>query len=557
MKQGPSLVENPVASFEEVDPAKSNMERKLMELQDYVDNAAIGLHWVDNNGMIKWANKAELQMLGYSKEEYIDHHISEFHIHQEKISDILQRLSRHETLHQYESELRCKDGSIKTVQITSNVFWENDIFVHTRCFTVDITEQKKLFKDLTESEKKYKQLAQTLEQSISTKTYDLERKNEELRKSEERYHKMIEEVEDYAIILLDKDGVIQNWNKGAEKIKGYKEKEIVGKSFQNFYLPEDRERGLPLQLLQTAREKGKALHEGWRRKKDGSAFWGSIVLTALHDDQNNIIGFSKVTRDLTERKLTEEKMKAYTNQLEFQNEQLEQFAYAASHDMKEPLRKIIFYNNHLFEKASDSLQEKEKEYLTRSIAAANRMSKLIDDLLEYSKASFDIKDFEIVDLNEVIDEIILSNRDRIEDADAKIHFSDLPQLPGIPFQLSQLFDNLISNAIKYRHEERRPEISIRSETLICTGDAELDEGKLYHKITVADNGVGFETEYSEKIFELFQRLGNTRNLGTGVGLALCKKIVQNHHGTIKATGYLDEGARFEIYLPAWLGTDSQ
>lgn len=557
MKQGSSLVENPIASFEEVDPHKQDLERKLRELQDYVDNAAIGLHWVDESGVIKWANKAELQMLGYSKEEYIDHHISEFHIHKEKISDILQRLRCHETLHQYESELRCKDGRIKTVQITSNVFFENDKFIHTRCFTVDVTEQKKLFSDLAESEKKYKELAETLERTISSKTVDLERKNEELRKSEERYHKMIEEVEDYAIILLDKDGIIQNWNKGAEKIKGYKEKEIVGKSFQNFYLPEDRERGLPLQLLQTAREKGKALHEGWRRKKDGSAFWGSIVLTALHDDQNNIIGFSKVTRDLTERKMTDEKMKAYTNQLEFQNEQLEQFAYAASHDMKEPLRKIIFYNNHLFEKAAANLKEKEKEYLTRSIAAANRMSKLIDDLLEYSKASFDIKDFEIVDLNEVIDEIILSHRDTIENAEARIHFSNLPQLPGIPFQLRQLFDNLITNAIKYRHDERKPDIFINSSKITGTGEKELDEGKPYHKITVADNGVGFEEEYSEKIFELFQRLGTTRNVGTGVGLALCKKIVQNHHGTIKATGYLNEGARFEIYLPAWSGTNSQ
>ena len=129
-------------------------------------------------------------------------------------------------------------------------------------------------------------------------------KNDELRNSEERYHRMVDEVEDYAIILLDNHGIIQNWNRGAEKIKGYSEKEIVGKSFSTFYLPEDVENGLPTRLLNLATIEGKALHEGWRKRKDGNRFWGSTVLTALHDAEGNVIGFTKVTRDLTERKLS-------------------------------------------------------------------------------------------------------------------------------------------------------------------------------------------------------------------------------------------------------------
>lgn len=676
MKQASSLAEDPIVSFEEAETL-----RKLRELQDYVDNAAVALHWVNEKGIIKWANKAELEMLGYGYEEYIGHHISEFHVNPQKISDILERLSNNEILNNYESELRCKDGSVKTVQITSNVYRKDGKFIHTRCFTVDVSEQKKLFSALKESELKYRQLVQNLttpvyttdadgfitlynkaavelwgrepeigkdkwcgsykifssngahlpleqcpmavclkekravygeeivvvrpdgsllniapfpqpildesgkmigavnmlidvtgikrteqalreserkfrelaasfEKKAQERTSDLQRKNEELIKSEERYHKMVDEVEDYAIILLDKNGIIQNWNRGAEKIKGYKENEIVGKSFQQFYFAEDRQKDLPNQLLELARKKGKALHEGWRMRKDGSRFWGSTVLTALHDDQGNVIGFSKVTRDLTERKITEEKMKDYTTQLEFQNEQLEQFAYAASHDMKEPLRKIIFYNNHLYERAAASLNEKEKEYLNRSIAAAKRMNKLIDDLLEYSKASSDSQDFEPVDLNEIVDEIILYYRDTVDETGAGIHFSSLPVVQAVPFQMRQLFDNLISNALKYRHPERIPDIRITSEKIKGAGNNHLQPQKEYYKITVADNGIGFEGEYEEKIFELFQRLSATQYSGTGVGLALCKKIVQNHHGYISALGHLNEGAEFRIFLPA-------
>jgi len=661
---------------------EKELDRKRRELQDYVDNAPIGLHWVDRHGIIKWANKAELDMLGYTDEEYIGHPISEFHLHAQKIADILKRLSRNETLHQYESEMRCKDGSIKTIHVSSNVLWEDGKFIHTRCFTVDVTAQKKLFNALRESEDRhrnllqalpsaiytcdadgyltfynnaavqlwgrepqlgkdlwcgswkinkpdgsplaldtcpmaiclkegrsvygeeiivvrpdgeqryvmphpqplfdetgkltgavnmlmdvtelketeqalrksewdYRQLAASLEKKVKEKVADLQTKNEALKRSEERYHKMVEEVEDYVIILLDANGIVQNWNKGAEKIKGYKEKEIVGKSFSTFYLPEDREKGLPDRLIKLARENGKAVHEGWRRRKDGTTFWGSTVLTALHDKENTVIGFSKVTRDLTERKVAEDKLKEYTSQLEFQNEQLEQFAYAASHDMKEPLRKILFYNNYLWDAAADHLEEKEKEYLNRSIKAAKRMQVLIDDLLSYSKASSDTGNFEPVNLNELMDELTFSFKEAIEEQQASIHYSSLPVVKGIPFQLRQLFDNLISNALKYHHPERRPEVSIAATMVDGSNIAGLEPQKEYHKIVVSDNGIGFEPQHAEKIFELFQRLpGTNKYSGTGVGLALCKKIVHNHQGAIKATAQPNEGAYFEIYLPA-------
>jgi PAS domain S-box-containing protein len=384
---------------------------------------------------------------------------------------------------------------------------------------------------------------------ITGRNLNLLNKNEELRKSEERYHKMIDEVEDYAILLMDKDGIIQNWNRGAQKIKGYAEEEIVGKNFRLFYLPEDRQRGLPDQLIAKATEQGKALHEGWRLRKDGSVFWGSIVITALHDADNNIVGFSKVTRDLTQRKLAEDKIRQYTYELEFQNKELEQFAYAAAHDMKEPLRKIRFYTNLVYDNSGPMLPDKERDYLRRSINAASRMQTLIDDLLTYSKTSTEQQELKKVDLGKIMAEIELSHYETIREIKAVIETGNLPVIDGIPFQLMQLFDNLLGNALKYYAHERRPHIKIFSER-VSGQEIDVDAEKEFHKITVADNGIGFDSRYAEKVFDLFQRLHDKVSYsGTGIGLALCRKIVQNHYGFIKAEGEEGKGASFIVYFP--------
>jgi PAS domain S-box-containing protein len=346
--------------------------------------------------------------------------------------------------------------------------------------------------------------------------------------------------------------VIVNWNKGAEKIKGYKEEEIVGKSFQEFYLEEDRQNGLPIALLNEARRNGKAIHEGWRKRKNGTAFWGSILLTALHDHQNNIIGFSKVTRDLTEKKLAEDKTKEHLAQLEFQNDELEQFVYAASHDLKEPLRKIHLYNNYVAENPANSLDPKSMEYLTRSINATHRMKNLIDDLLTYSRATANVEGYDELDLNVVIDELISLHKDEFHQKRIEIQKKPLPVIRAVPFQVKQLFSNLIDNAVKYRHPDRNPHITIQHE-LINGSKIKLfnaDHAKEYHKISVKDNGIGFDSRYADRIFEIFQRLAHSNGInGSGIGLAICKKIVQNHNGFITANGKPGEGASFHIYFP--------
>jgi len=370
-----------------------------------------------------------------------------------------------------------------------------------------------------------------------------------IKRSEERYHRMIAEVRDYAIILLDIKGIIQNWNKGAEKIKQYKEAEIVGKHFRVFYLPDDRKNKLPEKLIREALREGRAMHEGWRMRKDGSQFWGSIVITALHDEKNKVIGFSKVTRDLTERKIAADKLQNYTAELELQNKELEQFAYVASHDLQEPLRKIQTFASVIQKNMAD--ESLVKRYLDKINASANRMSQLIKSVLNYSGLSA-IKDQILeTDLNSVLEVAKTDLELLIAEKNATIKNEILPTLPGNPLQLSQLFTNLIGNSLKFTDEH--PTITISSKVVKpneMVSKPEIIPNIPYVELSFADNGIGFEKEYEQQIFSIFQRLpGKKHYPGTGIGLALCKKIVENHKGFITAKSELGKGATFYVYLP--------
>lgn len=402
--------------------------------------------------------------------------------------------------------------------------------------------------------------AEELEKQVQERTYELKQSNESLKKSEERYHLMVEEVQDYAILYLNREGIVENWNSGAEKIKGYKANEIIGKSFSNFYTQEDQESGMPQKLLGQARDTGKARQEGWRVRKDRSLFWASVLITAVHNEQKEVIGFSKVTHDLTEKKNAEDALKKNAAQLEHKNLELEKmnkelqsFAYISSHDLQEPLRKIQTFATRIAEKESDNLSEHGKDYFNRMQRAALRMQTLIDDLLAYSRTNTAERKFERVHLSKIVDEVKSDLREELQHKNATMEEVNLCEVRIIPFQFRQLLHNLISNALKFSKTSQPPQIIIKSE--VCTGKEfgkmELEEDKLYCHISISDNGIGFEQQFSEKIFKLFQRLhGKSVYPGTGIGLSIVKKIVENHYGIITATSEPHKGATFDIYMPA-------
>jgi PAS domain S-box-containing protein len=385
------------------------------------------------------------------------------------------------------------------------------------------------------------------ERVVVERTQALRQKNEALKQSERKYHRMIDEVQDYAIIMMDREGTILNWNHGAGKIKGYTEEEIIGRNFRIFYLPEDLESYLPEKLISQAEETGRAVHEGWRMRKDGTTFWGSVVITALHDDNNNVIGFSKMTRDLTEQKMVADTARRYMQELERKNAELEQFAYVSSHDLQEPLRKIRTFSDMLSEMVQDP---KQRDYLQKINASAERMSALISDLLDYSRLNKEEGEISPVDLNEVLAQVRSDLELLIRQKDALIVHDKLPLIKGISLQFYQLFLNLLSNSLKFT--TRRPVIRITSGPaplyeLVAVG---LDLNWSYVRLVFSDNGIGFDPRYAGQIFTIFQRL-NTRQQfsGTGIGLAICKKIVGNHQGHIMAQSVPGEGADFIIYLP--------
>jgi light-regulated signal transduction histidine kinase (bacteriophytochrome) len=266
-----------------------------------------------------------------------------------------------------------------------------------------------------------------------------------------------------------------------------------------------------------------------------------------------------VTHDLTERKKADDKLKMNAleleqknNELEEMNKELQSFAYISSHDLQEPLRKIQTFASQIIEKESGSLSENGKDKFKRMQNAAQRMQTLINDLLAYSRTNSQERTFIKTDLSQIIKEVKEDLTEELEQKSAVIEIGETSEVDIIPFQFKQLLYNLISNSLKFSNPEIP--ILIKITSTIAFGQ-DLEEEKLipakkYCHIKVSDNGIGFEAQYNKKIFEVFQRLhGRDRYNGTGIGLAIVKKIVENHNGIITASGIHNEGASFDIYIP--------
>lgn len=273
-------------------------------------------------------------------------------------------------------------------------------------------------------------------------------------------------------------------------------------------------------------------------------------------EPTQIIG---VAMDITELKQSNENLKALNNilikkndELEQLNEELTSFSYVASHDLQEPLRKIRTFTNLITEKDADTLSATAKEYFTRITFAVSRMQNLIEALLSYSRANTSEINLEATDLNKIVDEVKHDLNEVIKEKNAVIETCNLPKIKAISLQFHQLFLNLVSNAIKYSKPDVQPHIKITADLIdgeyLLNIDAVKDQR--YWKLSFIDNGIGFEQQYENKIFELFQRLhGKNEYPGTGIGLAICKKIVQNHNGFITASGKLGVGSTFVVYIP--------
>jgi light-regulated signal transduction histidine kinase (bacteriophytochrome) len=244
--------------------------------------------------------------------------------------------------------------------------------------------------------------------------------------------------------------------------------------------------------------------------------------------------------ETSERKRAEEALKQKALELERSNKELEQFAYIASHDLQEPVRKIITFADRLKSLEKEALPDMSEDYLNRIQTAAYRMKRLIEDLLEYSRISSRKKSFDFINLNIILKDVLSNLELRIHDCGAQVNLKDLPRVKADRVQMVELFQNLISNAIKFRKKEETPQITIEGKA--------LPNG--FIEIRILDNGIGFEMKHLEKIFQPFQRLhGKGEYEGSGIGLAICKKIVERHGGRLLAESILGKGSIFIVLLP--------
>jgi PAS domain S-box-containing protein len=287
---------------------------------------------------------------------------------------------------------------------------------------------------------------------------------------------------------------------------------------------------------------------------------GEVVL----NDQGEIIRMLGTGQDITEQQRVAQQLADKSFTLEARNAELQKFAYVASHDLQEPLRKIQTFTS-LLEKELGKQDNKAGQYMNKISEAAARMQKLIEDILRFSSLQPSPSDFYDLDLNEQLREVLTDMEVQVSESKAIIEVAPLPSFEGIPSQVRQVFQNLISNAIKFSRDDAAPHVRIWGRVLqiaelkadLGFSDEELSpltmglqwESEPFVAVTVTDNGIGFSPVYAEKIFEIFQRLHIKPQGGTGIGLAICRKIMENHHGLIRARGREGEGAEFTLVFP--------
>jgi PAS domain S-box-containing protein len=468
---------------------------------------------LDPNGRILTWNEGAQRLKQYKPEEIIGKHFSIFYPPEDLAWD-KPAFELRETLREgrFEDEgfrLR-KDGSR---------FWANVVLTALRDETGELRGFAKITRDLTT-----RRAAE-----------------EQLRQSEARLRLLVESIQDYAVFMLDPSGRVATWNPGAERIKGYKPDEIIGKSFTVFY-PEEDVRGGKCELeLSQATANGRFEDEGWRIRKDGTRFWANVVISAVRDEKGQLLGFSKVTRDLTDRRKNEEERTARMA-AEQANRSKDEFLAMLGHELRNPLAPIVTALQ-LMKLKSNAPPTREQVIIERQV---KHMVRLVDDLLDVSRITRGKVDLQKqrLDLREVLARSIEAVSPLLEQRDHRFEIDSPPQpvyVLGDEARLTQVFVNLITNAAKYTDPGGNILVALR----LAGGQAELE---------VRDNGVGISAELLPNVFDLFVQGGQSSDRsagGLGIGLAVVKSLLSLHGGSIEArSAGPGQGSSFIVRLPA-------
>jgi two-component system, LuxR family, sensor kinase FixL len=521
---------------EEHNTSVNSETEKALELKDFVENASLGLHWAGPDGRIIWANKFELEMLGYEKDEYVGHHISEFHAHKDKISDIMGKLGNNETIDNYEAQLKCKDGSLRDVLISSNVYMKNGEFIHTRCFTKDITDKKKLEMELN-----------LHEQAL----------HEAERRRMETFYQLLEKLPAGAY-TCNREGLITYYNEQAIKVWGRQpmlndNRDRFCGSYKLFAGDKPLAHDECWMALAIKNEKGYNGEEIIIQRPDGSSIEVLAHANPIHDKAGELIGAVNVLVDISEQKkilraleesysLMEEKVIERTEQLRKAHEELihseklaslGRFSAGIAHEIRNPLANISSLSQLLLRKNSDSEIGKHLQHIHANSDIANN---IIKDLLNI--ASPHNVNFKSINIGSMIENVCNCAEARCiknQITLVKDIQKDIPDIMANEIKLEAAFLNLISNSI-----EAMP----KGGTLKVTAGTNLESGEIV--ISFNDTGIGIPAANVDKILEPFF---TTKHEGTGLGLSLVYEVIKAHSGNITFESDTKKGTEFTVRLP--------
>ncbi len=468
---------NPLASF----------DMDLHAMRDFLENAVVPLHWVDAEGIIIWANRAEMDLLGYAPSEYIGHHISEFHADESVARDILERLARREELVGKEARLRCKDRSIREVRIHSNVYAPGDIFAHTRCFTIDITEQKRLLE------------------------------------AQAKLAAIVDSSED-AIISKDLTGIITSWNAAATRIFGYQEKEIVGKSVLQL-IPQELRSEETMILNKLVRGERVEHFETRRRKKDGSILDVSLTISPVKDASGRIIGASKIVRDITEMKRSDEALRMADRLAS-----VGRLAVTMAHEINNPLEAVV----NLIYLAKSSAQrdaQATEDFLVLAEQELARVSHITRQSLAFYRGG---KQAGVTRISDQLRHLVSVFNSKIKNKSIQLTL-DVRQdeeVHAVATDLQQVFTNLLSNSLDAVGQDGKVTIRVSRAPQSSTKAPAV-------RVSVADSGTGILPDVSRQMFDAF--FTTKRDVGTGLGLWVSKDIVDGLGGKIQVKTSTDPG----------------
>lgn len=496
---------NMLVDITERKQAEEAVRRSESNLRDFIENATIGLHWVGPDGIIQWANQAELDLLGYKHDEYIGRHISEFHADQAVIDDILVRLIRGETLHEHEARLRHKDGSIRHVLISSNVLFENGKFIHTRCFTRDITERKLAEEALREAAERFRFMAESMPQKIFT---------------------------------AKPNGEVDYLNQQWMEYTGLAFEQIKDWGWKQFIHPDDVAENV--RVWQHSIDTGEYFQFEHRfRRVDGSYRWHLSRAVPMRDASGNItmwIGSNtdiQAIRDQEERLRKVEKMAAAG-----------QLAASMAHEINNPLSSVT--NSLYLLGKHPNLDESARFFVTTAATELARVSRIVKQSLSYYRVGTTPRD---LDLGEIVNESLKIFSEKIQKAGIelkpKIHSGTL--LVGYPDELRQVIDNLLLNALEAMPLGGGLSISVH-DSFDWKHDRKQRDGV---RLTIADTGCGIPKEHRWRIFEPFFTTKTEK--GTGLGLWILQGIIAKHDGvmSLRSSDVEDKsGTIISIFLPS-------